>query len=302
VKMTSPKDVLDISGSAFSFANGTGTFTLSVKNTSNFDETYLIKAGSAWVLDKEYTITVNKGATGTVSISGRYDPSLVGAGNEGLSVTVTTINGASVGTYVLDGAAFPAGPPAAVYVDISGENGTKDAYVDAVSGYEYMYAVTITNNDKFLKTASVKAEVVGGNGKWSLVYSDKDGGYIYSVLDTNSFKIAGYGSTVIYIKLMCRDASDTSVPSIKVEVSMPSGQALLTNSKGVSTIGNVATCTMSPQNAEMDSSDMSASGGDIYDSPSPVPVLTIVLTALMILAFIAMIWLGIKKGVFVRRR
>ena len=299
----SSDNTLNLSGSGFSFANGRGTFTLSVKNTSLFNETYIIKAGSAWVLDKEYTISVSAGATGSILISGRYDPEKVGAGNENLSMIVTSINGASVGTYVLDGAAFPTSPPTSVFVDISGEDtGTEDAHVDAVSGYEYMYAVTITNKDNYLKTATIEASVVAGGGKWSLVYSDKDGGNIWSTAATNSVKVNGYGSTVVYIKLMCRDASDTSVPSVSVKVTMPVGQALSTNSKGVSAVGNTATFTMSSQKAEMESEDTSASGDSVYNDPSAMPVLSIVLLALLMLALIAMLWLGIKKGVFVRRR
>ncbi|MDR2699027.1 MAG: hypothetical protein LBB30_05065 [Candidatus Methanoplasma sp.] len=299
---SSSNNMLEVSGSGFSFLNGYGSFTLSVKNTSSFNETYTIKAGSAWVLDKEYAISVNAGMTGTISISGRYDPDRVGAGNDGLSVTVTSINGTAVGTYVLDETAFPTtAPPTVTYVDISGENASKGTYVDAVSGYEYMYAVTITNNDNYLKRASVTASLVGSSSNWSIVYSDKNGGNIYPATGANSFKVNGYGSTVIYIKLMCRDASDTSVPDINVTVTMP-GQTLATNSGGVAPVGDTATFKMSSQPAEMETEDMSASGSNIYNDQSSMPPLAMVLTALTVLALIVMVWLGIKKGVFVRRR
>jgi len=67
-------------------------------------------------------------------------------------------------------------------------------------------------------------------------------------------------------------------------------------------VGNTATFTMSSQKAEMESEDTSASGDSVYNDPSAMPVLSIVLLALLMLALIAMLWLGIKKGVFVRRR
>ncbi|MCL2031709.1 MAG: hypothetical protein FWG96_00305 [Methanomassiliicoccaceae archaeon] len=300
----------DLSGSNFSFLNGVGKFTLTVKNTGDFDATYIITAGSAWTLDKNYTVNVAGKGQSTIEISGRYDPKLVGAGNTDLSVTVTSINGAYSGIYMLDEKAFPttgAGVTTTeTYVDISG---IKDTFADAVNGYEYMYAVTVTNNDSYLKIASLTATIRGGSSNWYLTYSDKDGGNIFSQTGTNSFSINGFDSTVIYIKLMCRDGNDTSVPAIDVAVTVrdttSKSQGLKTNSAGVSLDGlsTVATINnMSAQEAQMGSEEMSASGNNIYGGPSPIPISTLAMMAIVILALIAVAWLGIKKGVFVRKR
>ncbi|MDR3075432.1 MAG: hypothetical protein LBU30_05290 [Candidatus Methanoplasma sp.] len=298
VTTSSSESKLDLSGSNFSFVNGRGSFALTVKNTGDFAVTYIIKAGTAWVLDREYTVTVGARSSGTVTVSGSYDSGKVGAGNENLSVVVSSLNNTSVGTYVLDGSALSPIRTTDTYVDVSG---TEDAFVDAVSGYEYLYAVTITNKDNYLKTASITASVSGGNGKWSVVYSDKDGGNISPATGANTYKISGYGSTVIYIKLMCRDATDTSVPTVNVTVTVQ-GQNLSTNSSGVVIVGNTATFKMEPQPAEMESEDMSASGNNIYNSKSTMPASFMVLIAFCILALIAMMWLGMKKGVFVRKK
>ncbi|MDR1405168.1 MAG: hypothetical protein LBJ20_06370 [Candidatus Methanoplasma sp.] len=295
---SSSQSGLDLSGSGFSFSNGRGSFILTVKNTGDFGVTYIVKAGSAWILDKEYTLTVGAKSSGTVTVSGSYDAENIGAGNENLSVTVTSLNGSSVGTYVLDGSAMSPIRTTDTYVDVSG---TEDAFVDAVSGYEYMYAVTITNHDNYLKTVSISALISGGSGKWSVVYSDKGEGNISSAAGANSYKVSGYGSTVIYIKLMCRDATDTSVPVVNVTVTAQ-GQNLSTNSSGVSIVGNNATFSMNAQPAEMESEDMSASGSNVYDDSGSMPASSAALIALCILALIAMAWFGMKKGVFVRRK
>ncbi len=287
---------LEMSGSGFNFSNGNGTFTLTINNTEDYAVTYIIRSGSAWVLDKEYTLTVNANSSGSVQISGYYNPDLVGAGNENLSVIVSSINGDSKGTYVISSEAFSAGSGTATYVDVSG---TDNAYVDAVSGYEYMYAVTITNNDNFLKRATINATINDSSGLWTLVFSDENGGNIYA--GPHAYDVKGYGSTVIYVKLLCKDASSTSVPSINVTVTLATG-TLSTNSSGVTISGSTATFGMTAQSAEMESEDMSASGDNIYNEESPVPITSIVLLALCVLALIAMIWLGIKKGVFVRRK
>ncbi|MCL2296174.1 MAG: hypothetical protein FWC29_03725 [Methanomassiliicoccaceae archaeon] len=294
-----PTSTLDLSGSAFSFANGRGTFTLSVKNTGSYPVTYNVTAGSAWVLDKAYTLTVNANQTGNIIISGSYDPGLVGAGNEDLSVTVRSINGTAVGTYVVDGSAFPSsGTPTNTYVDVTG---TEGAYSDAVNGYEYLYAVTITNHDSYLKTLTVSVDPGSVPANWSLVYSDKDGGEIRA--STFTFSAKGYDSTVVYIKLVCKDGSETSVPAIDVKVTILQGQFYTSsNIVKVDGTGKVATFIMTAQAALMESQDMHVDGNNIFNSSSPIPALTAVLVALSLICFIAMIWLGAKKGVLVRRR
>ncbi|MCL2148343.1 MAG: hypothetical protein FWH47_03280 [Methanomassiliicoccaceae archaeon] len=299
----------ELSGSSFSFVDGVGKFTLTVRNTGDFEATYTIAAGPSWTLDKSYAVTVPGKGQGTVDISGRYDPALVGAGDPGLSVTAWSINNASVGTYVIDEKAFPYTGPGVettkTYIDVPP---TKDAFADAVNGYEYMYAVTVTNNDSYLKTASISATVRGSSSNWYVTYSDKDGGMIYPQTGANSFSVGAFGSTVIYVKLMCRDGTETSVPVIDVTVTVkdPSGKSLILDASGGVTFdisSTVATISgMSAKGASMESEDMYAVGENIYGEPSPVPLTTVVLLAAFMLVLIAFAWVGIKKGVFVRKR
>ena len=295
---------LDLSGSNFNFANGQGSFTLSVKNTTSYAATYTVTAGSAWVFDRVYTLTVNAGQTGTIQISGRYDPSLVGAGNPNLSAIVTSINGTSAGTYIVDEKAFPSSGTGLVttdmYVDLTGTDG---AFADAVNGFEYIYAVTLTNKDNYLKTVSISISTV--SSAWSVAFSDKNGGMIYPDNVANSFSVNGYSSTVVYIKLMCKDGSQTEVPSISVTVknTTPQGQFNTNTSQvKIEDNGRTATFTMSAQTAVMEAQDMFATGNNISNSSSPLPMSTMVMIALLIVGFIAMVWLGAKKGVLVRRR
>ena len=298
---TSVTGILDgvMSGSNFSFVNGVGSFTLSVKNTDSFDNTYTITAGSSWVLDQAYTLKVASGQTGTITISGRYNPSLVGAGDPNLSVTVTSINGTAAGTYVIAGTAFPSTgvTTSDLFVDLTGTDG---ATADAVNGYEYMYAVTLTNNDSYLKTVSVSLQQPLPSG-WSVAFSDKDGGNIYAYGTTNSFTVNGFSSTVVYIKVMYKDGSQTAVPSIDVKVTTTQGQ-LNTKTSQVNIQGSSATFSMDAQSASMEAQGMSATGDNIFNSATPAPASTIILLALCIVGFIAMVWMGAKKGVLVRRR
>jgi hypothetical protein len=59
---------------------------------------------------------------------------------------------------------------------------------------------------------------------------------------------------------------------------------------------------MDAQSASMEAQGMSATGDNIFNSATPAPASTIILLALCIVGFIAMVWMGAKKGVLVRRR
>lgn len=290
---TSTEEDTVLSGSNCSFSGGVGSFVLSIENKNDYANTYIITSGSAWVLYKTYVLTVAANSTGTITISGFYDAQHVGAGNENLSVTVTDVSGNDIGSYVLDGTGF-SGTSSTTYVNVTGADGASN---DAVSTYEYLYAITIVNNDCYLKTAVI---TVTTDSIWSAVISDVNQ---YVILESGgSFSIKGYASTTIYVKVMCKDGSSTDVPDVQISVTM-SGQTLGTESTGTVTIsGSTATATLSPQEVDLDSSDMSASGDNIYNSPSTVPVLFWVLLALCVLGLIFIVWTGSKRGVFSRKK
>ena len=302
---SSTSTLIELSGKNFNFNNGVGRFTLDVKNTGEFPVTYTITAGPAWILDRGYTITVGKGMTASIDISGRYNPRLVGAGDPDLSVTVRSINGTTLGTYVLDGSAITAtAPPTETLVDRSGAPG---AFADAVNSHEYMFAVTITNNDNFMKLASLTLNgTVGSN--WSVVFSDQEGGNIYPVTGTNSFRVNGFSSTVIYVKLMCRDGADTNVPVIEVTVTVKSltGAAMPVNSESKDTTITTTSVTIrnmtADQKVELKAEDMSASGNNIFNDPSAPPLITLILLAVLTVFVVIAMWSGSKRGVFSRKR
>jgi hypothetical protein len=120
--------------------------------------------------------------------------------------------------------------------------------------------------------------------------------------------VNGFGSTVIYIKLMSKNGEGKEVPVIDVIVTVKDHggrvQTLKTNSENVNIVGSTATVKdmTAKQPVEMKAEEMSASGDNIFDGPSPIPILTLAMMALLIVFVIAMMWLGLKKGVFVRKR
>ncbi|MDR0522963.1 MAG: hypothetical protein LBG62_00850 [Candidatus Methanoplasma sp.] len=295
VLTTGSASTISVSGSGFSFSNGTGSFTLSVNNTGSDKLTYVVSGGRGWVLDKTYSLTVEPGATGTVAVSGRYDPAKIGAGSPDLSVIVSTLAGDSIATYVIDGSAISPSGGTATLVDSAEASG---ASKDAMNGYEYSYAVTITNNDGYQKTVTVAAAIAGGSGNWHLTISDKDGANILA--SGSQFAVAGYGKTTIYVKLMSKDGSPSQVPGVSVTVS---GTGLTFGSdSGFAASGGAASKTLSPNPASADVTDKSVSGGNVYNEGSDVPAAFVALSVACILVLLITIWAGMKRGVFVRRR
>ena len=288
--------VEELSGSGEKFVDGVGSFMLSIKNTGSYANTYIITGGSAWNLDKTYTLVVDGKSTGTILITGYYDKSVIGAGNENLSVSVSDISGKSVGSYVLVGDGFSKVNSTTTYVDVSG---TDDAKADSISTYEYLYAVTITNNDCYLKNATISVSLSGLSSGWMFVISNEGQTQIYN--NGSSFAVNGYGATTIYVKVMNENGSSKSVPGISVTVTV-TGETVGTNSTSVNASGSTATAKLSAASAEMDSSNMSASGSSIFNSASKIPTMFWVLMVICVLALIFTAWEGTKRGVFARKK
>lgn len=290
---TSVKNTSLITEGSQSFSNGVGTVTIYVENDGDYANTYLLTAGSAWVLDKTYVLTVAAGATGSVTITGYYDEDFVGAGNENLSVVVTDISGNEIGTHVISGTGFT-GTSTDTYVDVAGAD---DASNDASTTYEYLYAVTITNNDCYLKTAVVTATC--DDADWTVTITDEDQYMVFA--SGSSFTVNGFGTTTLYVKVICSDGSSKAIPDVDISVSI-SGETLKTNSSAVSVSGSVATMSLSSLQVSLDTDNMEADGDNIYNTPSTVPTLFWVLLALCVLGLIFVVWTGSKRGVFTRRK
>jgi len=292
-----PISAAGLSGSNYSFNNGRGSFTLTIKNENAYDVTYVINPGSSWILDRTYTLTVPANQSRSIGILGSYNPSVVGAGNPNLSVMVTHLDGSSAGTFMLDGTAFGTGTSSeTTYVDV---RGTEGASSDALNSYEYMYALTITNNDPFQKSVKITANTVGSASDWILVLTTEDGRLIQSGIGQVEFFANGLDKTAIFVKVMYLRDTTQGIPSVNISVVVANAG---TNSENVSISGNVATVQLAPKSGELDVQDQTASGDNVSNQSAGAPVLFIVLAIAAILLLILAIWGGMKRGVFTRKR
>ncbi|MBR7152368.1 MAG: glycosyltransferase family 39 protein [Candidatus Methanomethylophilaceae archaeon] len=263
------------------FSNGNGTVVIEIRNETPVVRQYTIAAGSAWLLKEAYSVSVAAGSAQNVTVTGIYDVDNVAVGNAGLTLEVTDVAAQKTESVaIVDNGATP------VYgtLDIlkAGDDG---ATIDRISAGEYMYAVTIVNNGVSAQTVTITAANVAG---WNLALVDEAGLVISDMTGGASFEAYGLQTTVVYVKLMLlQTAANNNAPAISVAVAYENGNASL---------------DMSPVTVDVTLDSMEASGSDVFNERSDVPIGIWFMLAVGILMLVAVFWLGSKRGVFSRRK
>ncbi len=266
-----------------SFADGVGTVTIRVTNNGTSAMTYIVTAGSALSLSGDAYVNVSAGQTVTKTITVYYNASRVAPGSDGFSVTVSDINGSeSQELDILVGDDTSGASDFQVYA--SGTDGSE--YNDRVGAYQYMYAITLVNDNVYSHTVTVNVSSVPSG--WSVLLVDESGATVAEL--GTSFTVYGLQTTVLYVKLMLLEADDDT------EVSVPDITAT------VSVDGSSQRITFSAVDASVTTDSMSTSGTDVYDELSGIPSGVWFLVAVIILLLVAVFWLASKRGVFTRSR
>lgn len=298
---SSASSYTNLSGSDYVFADGAGKLKVTISNTGSLAVTYLLSAGSAWTLDQNYVLTVAAGSTASLDIAGHYNSRLIGAGNANLTVVVTTVDGTSVGSFLVPASAFAVNTDSGkTTIDIAG--GSDKASADAVNGYTYKYAITIVNPDSYLKLAKVTATIDAAD--WTVTIINSAGTLTYA--SGAQFEVNGFATTTIYVMLICADGSSTSVPGVSLSVVLTDKnggtQTMTTTSSGLTVSGNTATGTLAAESAKMSQTASTASGTDVELKAKALSTTFWVLTVLTVLVMLLMFWAGMKRGVFSRSK
>lgn len=262
-------------------------FNINVAQPEAVKKTYVVKAVGPWKLSKPTTITVD-GLTGTGTVNGTVDASKIGDGNTEMKVSISNLAGTAVATcQVPNGYVAPKADVNKVSVMVAGAD---DASPDAVNDREYMYAVTLKNEANYLM--KVRLGVTNVPADWAWKVSDSEG----RLLGDGSMEIpvSGYATTTVYVKVMKTDGDVTDIASSTISVTV-------TSTSGVPEVVGETSFTLEPKEANLDSS-VSATGDNLYDTGSTVQSIFWVLLTLSIVAIVAIVWLGSKRGVFIRRR
>lgn len=291
-------DNVNVSAESDSFKNGRGVATVFITNNGNQATSYVIEGGEAFVLDKAYTVSVDAGSTVDVPVSGYYNVDTVGYGNDGMTIVVKTLTGTKVGTCEIPADAFAVmSGESKVVVDIASAEG---AVADSVNGYAYMYAVTVDN--PYGNALSVKLAFPENDGDW-IAYATDSTGYMVCDLSDASFILPGYGKEAVYVMLINTVGSDSSVPSIALEVTVTdiNGNPVNVESNSLAASSNTANGEATASDADVSQTDASVDGESSSNSKKEVSMTFWTLAVLTMILLLLMVWGGMKRGVFSRR-
>ena len=264
------------------FNNGTVSIDVFITNNTDRDLTFLITGGSELSLDRTFTLNVPANTTDAfITVTGTYDASRVAPGSDGMSVTVQDINGSDSQTLDVTVGGDTSGAYDVEIFKATDEDSR--AANDRVSAYQYMYAVTIVNNNVY--THEVVIDVPNVPAGWVATIVSADGTVIAE--PGQAFDAYGLQTTVLYVKLMLLEpGSDTTVPDITANVTVG---------------GHSQSLSLSAENVQVTTDDMTVSGSNVFNERSGIPGGIWFLIAVIILMLVATFWFASKRGVFSRR-
>ena len=275
-------------------ADGTASGTFDVINDSG--ATIILTGGSGWrsftiltadsvPVNNSYALippNASPGATVSVSFTATYDPENTGEGSTLLSVIAKDATGTTLLTETMvSGTVTPSSDP---------ENDLGfEPELNRVSSNEYGYGLTITNNthERLSTVLSItdSADYLAANWYASIVDSDN------VIIDpSGEVTIDANSSATFYLRLIWTGAGEIEDLSLdglalKIDVENVTGSIEL-----VSEPTDIGTDTLS------------ASGDNVFGSLNGVPNIIWGLAALLILLVLLIVWLGIRRGVFTRKR
>ncbi len=287
----------------------TGTVTAAEDGTTAATDavTYLLSGGSDWFNVTFYSdeartqqITSVNGKT-TVYGEGMIKVGSVASCSENLSVILSDLNGEEVCTGVFeDETGWKKTTP--------GDDTTKVTHgKDMVNEAEYMYSIDVVNDDNFRKSFKIKLTDTVDENKYivTYLYGDKvvvatDGAG--SPVDV-PMTVDGYSTLTVYVKftLINGESADIADMKINTEITFDDVSKITVEGDGITVDGSKVK-VVSSHSDSFASVSLSAEGRGIVSERSSMPSYVWVLVAAILVLVILIIWLGIRRGVFARRK
>ncbi|NLL94378.1 MAG: hypothetical protein GX224_01255, partial [Thermoplasmatales archaeon] len=266
-------------------------------------------SGTNWVSIRFYEDGALKNEIASVSsdtgsatfyAAGVYDGTVHAA--DDLKVTFKDLAGTEVAKGTLAGAdAKPAWKKTVPDAD-----STKVGKEPGIAGeYEYYHAVKLVNDDNHSKTFKVKTTFDDSDPKWLATFVTEDGRTMRDVAggEVNDVVVPGNGATVAYVKFTSAFGEKTSTPKVEFEVTCP-GFTVSADGDGVtiSADGSTATFESVSQEIDLGIAGASASGRGVFNEDGKVPNVVWALLAGIVLLILLTAWMGMRRGVFTRRK
>ena len=267
---------------------------ITMEITNDRDSTVVLFAGKGWSMptfddgsgsNVNYAVIPVAALAFPVTMTAYYNPEKIGAGSELLSVIAKDLTGATLQTKTVDTKdAFNEGSLS----DLDTEDGIK-ATGNRVSKNEYGFAVTFKNEtDKWVELDLEMITAVPA--AWYASVVDKDNVILGSPATVT---INGRSSETYFVRLILVDDwedSNMSLPAkIEMKISDTSGPGTKTVELDLST-------------TDLKVEDLAANGNNIFGSLNGIPTIIWVLIALCVLIVMLIFWLGMRRGVFLRKR
>ena len=289
----------------------TVTFT---NNDPTGEKTYVLSGGSAWnnvtfydALDNVIT-TISFNDTVTVHGKGTITKGSVAFAAEGMTVSLTDMNGSTVCTAKVTGN----DEKWTNRTTASAETTKISIDTNTMGDSEYKYTLKIVNNDNFTKSFLLETSGVDLE-KWAVTYVC--GSDIYGTTEgKGTVYVKGYTTATIYVKItyITNEENPPDLPSgitVKATVTGANGISTDTPKEGDSgvTIDSetvvTATCkTGTTEDAFLSVDGNGASGRDVLDNKSDMPTYLWAAIAIIVAMTFLIIWMASKRGVFTRKK
>lgn len=279
-----------------SMTNGEATAELEV--TGNTNQSLFPSGGSGWEWIRFYgdsTLTNeidHISGSGTVKfwIQGKLRAD-VALDSSSLLITLRNAAGVTVSTCDIDLAGVP---PSHDIEKVTIGTGDKDIYRDS----EYKFSILLNNESDSSRVFTIVPEAVPAG--WHLVFTDTGGEDVRAA--TMDFTVPGYTEMTVYVKLI-NDGAESLPESFNVEVTV--ADVLLSNvHAGENAVLNagVMTVTVHPTEVLLDNNGGGATGPNVFGSAGSISTVTWALIVITILLFVLILWMGMKRGVFLRKK
>jgi hypothetical protein len=256
--------------------------------TNDHGSTVVLSAGRGWLMPSfgttNYVVVQNGGGAKTVTLTAYYDPEKEGAGSDNLSLIVKDLMGNVLQVKTLDTSGIGEELPDEDLLEVTTEG-------NRVSKNEYGFAVTFTT----LTDKSVKLTELSIVDSTSTPWSSAE--WYASVVDKNNMIvpvtvlpiiIPGNSSVTYYLRLINVDKPPETLPNEALYLKY-----------GAAPVDMKA---LSMDTTDLSVEDMAASGNNIFNKLNDIPMIIWVMLAAAVLLGLLLFWVGMRRGVFLRKR
>jgi len=265
------------------------------KNIKFYSSASLTDAVQIDLINGDGTNTVKFWAKGVYNEDVAFD-------DPNLAIIFKNASGAMVLTYEVDlmdsTAVTPA--PTDFINDVTVERGENDNFSEG----EYRLAIVLKNDSNASVTFTLSAAAAPSG--WYLAFTDTTATKVTPTLDVT---LRGNSEMTVYIKLI-NMGSAVDLPEqfpMKIEIKDHAGAALddsdITYEADPSAVsGSAVTMMIEMTKVQLELGNGNASGPNTFMSAGELPTIVWILIIISILSVVLIVWLGIKRGVFSRRK